>query len=339
MFKKFPAHMAAVYVRLFREMFDKTDPEVRKAARIQLSGMLGMSAVFSGVMGMPFYYIVRDICNKLLGDDDDPYDFDYEMYIYLYENLGGDWANRITRGWIGDFGADIGTRVSYESSPLLGGSKQLPFIGGLLGLRDPNNNPSAEATMKDFIVEAIGPLAGMPLQVARGIDKLQQGDVNRFLEGIAPLAGVRNLLKANRMSEEGALTSRGDPIIEDLSVAEIAAQALGLTPQRLSSQYRLNAQKKDIQQKVEERKQSLINQYFNATVRGDTDRTDELIKEMYAFNQANPYKGVAITGETLRNSAKTRAKQRAQTQGGVYIPKQFKPMFSDAPVFAEPEEE
>jgi GNAT superfamily N-acetyltransferase len=338
MFKKFPAHMAAVYMRLFREMFDKADPEVRKTARIQFTGMMGMSAIFSGVVGMPFYYIVRDLCNMLLGDDDDPYDFDYEMYIYLYENLGGDWANRITRGWIGDFGADIGTRVSYESSPLLGGSKQLPFIGGLLGLRDPKNNPSAEATMKDFIVEAIGPLAGMPLQVARGIDKFQQGDIRRFLEGITPLAGVRNVLKAIRMNEEGALTSRGDPIISDLTEAEIAMQALGLTPQRLSSQYRLNAQKKDIQAKVEERKQSLINQYFSATLRNDTKRAEQLVKDMHEFNLANPYKGVAITGETLRASAKTRAKQRAQSQGGVYIPKQFKPMFSDAPIFAEPEE-
>jgi hypothetical protein len=120
--------------------------------------------------------------------------------------------------------------------------------------------------------------------------------------------------------------------------AEIAMQALGLTPQRLSSQYRLNAQKKDIQAKVEERKQSLINQYFSATLRGDTKRAEELIKDMHEFNLANPYKGVAITGETLRASAKTRAKQRAQSQGGVYIPNQFKPMFSDAPIFAEPED-
>jgi hypothetical protein len=339
MFKKFPAHMAAVYARLFREMFDKkADPEVRKIARIQFTGMMGMSGLFSGVMGMPFYYIVRDIMNMTLGDDDDPYDFDYEMYLFLHEQFGADMANRITRGWVGDFGADVGTRVSYESSPLLGGSKKLPFIGGLLGLRDPRTNATGEETMKDFIAEAIGPAAGMPLQVARGLDKLAQGDVYRFLEGITPIAGARNVAKFLRMSDEGALTSRGDPIIQDMTETELALQALGFTPQRLSSQYRLNAQKKDIEQQVKARKQSLLNQYFNAQNRGDTETVAQLLQEIQQFNAANPYKGLGITGSTLQKSARTRMVQRAQTEGGIYIAKEFRPLFANAPTYAEEED-
>jgi hypothetical protein len=339
MFKKFPAHMAAVYARLFREMFDKNaDPEVRKIARIQFTGMMGMSGLFSGVMGMPFYYIVRDIMNRALGDDDDPYDFDYEMYLFLHEQFGADMANRITRGWVGDFGADVGTRVSYESSPLLGGSKKLPFIGGLLGLRDPRTNATGEETMKDFIAEAVGPAAGMPLQVARGFDKLAQGDVYRFLEGITPLAGARNVVKFLRMNEEGALTSRGDPIIQDMTEVELALQAAGFTPQRLSSQYRLNAQKKDIEQQVKARKQSLLNQYFNAQNRGDAETTGEIMQEIQQFNSANPYKGLAITGNTLQKSARTRMKQKAQTEGGIYIAKEFRPLFANTPTYAEEED-
>jgi hypothetical protein len=335
MFKKFPAHMAALYVRLFKDIFSDVDPEVRKVARIQFAGLMGMSALFAGTMGMPFYFIVRDMMNLLLDDEDDPYDFDFAFYNYLSDMWGQPMANRITRGWLGDLGGDVASKVGYASSPLLGGTKQLPFIGGLLGLRDGKNTASAEDDLKSYIAEAAGASAGMALQIARGVDKLAQGDVYRFLEGVTPMAGLRNITKAIRLSNEGALTTRGEPIIEDVSLIESALQGVGFTPQRLSGQYQLNAWQKDAEKQILDRRQSLINQKFNARARGDYDTEAEVNEEIQNFNTLNPEKGLKITSATLTASARTRAKQDRETKAGIYLSKPFRQRFADVPVYAE----
>jgi len=335
MFKKFPAHMAALYVRLFKEMFSSVDPEVRKVARIQFAGLMGMSSLFAGTMGMPFYFIVRDIMNLALDDEDDPFDFDFAFYNYLSDMWGQPMANRITRGWLGDLGGDVASKVGYASSPLLGGTKQLPFIGGLLGLRDGKNTASAEDDLKNYVAEAAGASAGMALQIARGVDKLAQGDVYRFLEGVTPMAGLRNITKAIRLSNEGALTTRGEPIIEDVSLIESALQGAGFTPQRLASQYQLNAWQKDTEKQILDRRQSLINQKFNARARGDYDTEADVNEEIQNFNIMNPEKGLKITSETLAASARTRAKQSAETKAGIYLSKPFRQRFAEVPVYAE----
>ena len=335
MFKKFPAHMAALYVRLFKDMFSSVDPEVRKVARIQFTGLMGMSGIFAGTMGMPFYYIVRDLMNLILDDKDDPYDFDFAFYNYLSDMWGQPMANRITRGWLGDLGGDIASKVGYASSPLLGGTKQLPFIGGLLGLRDGKNTASAEDDLKNYIAEAAGASAGMALQIARGVDKLAQGDVYRFLEGVTPMAAMRNIAKSIRLSKEGALTTRGEPIIEDVSLVEIALQAVGITPQRLAGQYQLNAWQKDIEKQILDRRQGLLNQYFNAQARQDYEAAAEIRDEMNRFSLINPEKGLAITQDVINASARTRAKQSKETKAGIYLSKPFRQRFADVPVYAE----
>ena len=336
MFKKFPAHMAALYIRLFKEMFSKADPDVRKVARIQLTGLMGMSAIFAGTMGMPFYYIVRDLMNLFLDrDEDDPYDFDFAFYNYLSDMWGQPMANRITRGWLGDLGGDVASKVGYASSPLLGGTKQLPFIGGLLGLRDGKNTASTEDDLKNYIAEAAGASAGMALQIARGVDKLAQGDVYRFLEGVAPMAAMRNISKSIRLSTEGALTTRGEPIIEDVTLVESILQGAGITPQRLASQYQLNAWQKDAEKQILDRRQSLLNQYFNARTRGDFETASDVREEMRNFSLMNPEKGLKITEDTIAASARTRAKQSAETKAGIYLSKPFRQRFADVPVYAE----
>jgi hypothetical protein len=336
MFKKFPAHMAALYIRLFKDMFNNVDSDVRKVARIQFTGLMGMSGIFAGTMGMPFYYIVRDLMNLILDrDKDDPYDFDFAFYNYLSDMWGQPMANRITRGWLGDLGGDIASKVGYASSPLLGGTKQLPFIGGLLGLRDGKNTASTEDDLKNYIAEAAGASAGMALQIARGIDKLAQGDVYRFLEGVTPMAAMRNIAKSIRLSTEGALTTRGEPIIEDVTLVESALQLVGITPQRLAGQYQLNAWQKDTEKQILDRRQGLLNQYFNAQARQDYETMADIRDEMNHFSLMNPEKGLAITQKVIDASARTRAKQSAETKAGIYLSKPFRQRFADIPVYAE----
>jgi hypothetical protein len=334
MFKKFPAHMATIYIRMFQDIFGKLDPNltpeqqknIRRIARRQFGGMMGASAIMSGVVGMPFYYIIRDVMNVVFGDEDEPYSFDLEFRNFLIDNYGNVVGNGMYRGFLGIAGADIGSRISYESSFLLGGTEKLPFIGGMMGLRDIKQGKDAQETVRNAMVESLGAGAGIVDGVIRGYDMMEKGEVMRGIEAATP-AFIRNPLKAVRFSNEGVLTSRGDPIIEDISTAEIMIQALGLTPQRLSSQYKINNQIKDIEQEILQRRMSLMDQYAKADRERDREETSEIMKEIQEFNKRNPYRGVAITSGTIRKSLAKRESISAETERGIFIAKGLRPKF------------
>lgn len=335
MFKKFPAHMATIYIKMFQEMFGNLDPNltpeqqksVRRIARRQFTGMMGMSAFMSGVVGMPFYYVIRDVMNTIFGDEDEPYSFDLAFRDFLIDNYGDVVGNTMFRGFLGNSGADIGSRISYESSFLLGGTEKLPFIGGMLGLRDIKQGKTSQETLYNALGEAAGAGFGIVTGIARGGEKMAKGDVFEGLETMSP-AFIRNGMKAYRYADEGVLTARGDPIIEDITAREIIIQALGFTPQRLSSQYKINNQIKDIEQEILQRRMSLLDQYAKAIRERDTERAAEIMQEINRFSQRNPYKGVAIDSKTIQRSLAKRESISAETERGIFVAKGLRPKFA-----------
>lgn len=326
MFKKFPMHMATIYIQMFKDIFSgpDVDPAVRKIALRQFTRMMAMSGLFSGVAGMPLYYLIRDTMNRAFGDEDKPYDFDLELRKALMEQLGDRPGNMVFRGVLGEAGIDIGSRVSYESSFLLGGADVgIPFIGGVLGLRDVKQGETALETAQNAMIEALGAGAGIVTGVFRGYDKIKEGDVYRGIETMTP-AFIRNPMKAGRYATEGALTARGDPIIEDITTLEIIGQALGFSPQRLSSQYEINKQKKDIEQQILQRRQSLLNQYTKAVREKDRAKQKDVMDEIREFNKLNPDKR-AITTDTIKRSLAKRESISRETEKGVFITKSVRP--------------
>jgi hypothetical protein len=332
MFKKFPAHMATIYIQMFKDIFGpNVDPTVRRIARRQFTGMMAMTGVMAGVAGMPLYYIIRDTMNLAFGDEDEPYNFDYELRKALIEQLGPQAGNMIFRGVLGESGMDIGSRISYESSFLLGGTDNIPFIGGVLGLRDIKQGDTAQETMQNAMVEALGAGAGIVTGVFRGYDKIKNGDVYEGIEAMSP-AFLRNPMKAGRFATEGALTARGDPIIEDITTMEVIKQALGFTPQRLSSQYKINQQIKDMEQKILDRRQSLLNQYTKAVREKDRATQREVMDEIREFNKLNPGKAMPITSDTIKRSLAKRESLSRETEKGIFVTKKLRPLLADEEV-------
>ena len=337
MFKKFPAHMATIYIQMFKDIFGpNVDPAVRRIARRQFTMMMGMTGLMSGVVGMPLYYIVRDTMNLAFSDEDEPYNFDYELRKALIEQLGPQAGNMIYRGTINDLlgGVDVGSRVSYESSFLLGGTENLPFIGGVLGLRDIKQGDTAQETMQNAMVEALGAGAGIVTGIFRGYDKIKNGDVYEGIEAMSP-AFIRNPMKSGRFATEGVLTARGDPIIEDVSTMETIFQALGFTPNRLSQQYKINQQIKDMEQKILDRRQSLLNQYTKAVREKDRDTQKEVMNEIREFNKLNPGKAMPITSDTIKRSLAKRESLSRETEKGIFITKKLRPTLVDEEVVDE----
>lgn len=338
MFKKFPAHMATIYIQMFKDIFSgpEVDPNVRRIARRQFTGMMAMSGLMSGVVGMPLYYIVRDTMNLAFSDEDEPYNFDKELRKVLIEQLGPQVGNMIYRGTLTNLlgGVDIGSRVSYESSFLLGGTDNLPFIGGVLGLRDIKQGDTAQETMQNAMVEALGAGAGIVTGIFRGYDKIKNGDVYEGIEAMSP-AFIRNPMKAGRFATEGALTARGDPIIEDITTMETIFQALGFTPQRLSSQYKINQQIKDMEQKILDRRQALLNQYTKAVREKDRDTQKAIMAEIREFNKLNPGKAMPITSDTIRRSLAKRESLSRETEKGIFVTEKLRPVLVNEEVVDE----
>jgi succinylglutamate desuccinylase len=143
-------------------------------------------------------------------------------------------------------------------------------------------------------------------------------------------------MKSGRYATEGALTARGDPIIEDITTGEVIGQMFGFSPQRLSSQYKINNQIKDIEQAVLKRRNSLMDSYAKAVREKDRDTQNEIRDEIREFNKLNPGKGLAITPDTIRRSLKKRESISKETEKGIFITKGVRPRISE---FKEVEDE
>jgi hypothetical protein len=324
MFKKFPMHMATIYIQMFKDMLGPdVDPDVRRIAKRQFTLMMAMTGIMAGVAGMPLYYLIRDTANVVLGDEDEPYSFDLEFRKALMEQFGDEAGNMMYRGVLGETGLDIGSRISYESSFLLGGTDKLPFLGGVLGLRDIRRGDTAQETARNAMVEALGAGAGIVDGVFRGYDQFKQGEVIRGVEAMSP-AFLRNMIKSGRFATEGALTARGDPIVEDLSTLEIMGQFFGFAPQRLSSQYKINNEIKDIEYEIRDRRDRLMDQYAKAIRTKDRATQKDVMEEIQQFNKANPVKGLTITPDSLRRSLAKRETVSQQTERGIFLSPSFR---------------
>lgn len=327
MFKKFPAHMATIYVMMFRDIFKGADPSIRKVARRQFALMMLTSALMAGVIGMPLYYIVRDLMNLILGGEDEPFDFELETRRALIEQFGPMAGGMMANGAFSATGLGIGQRLGYESSFLLGGAnidRRLPFIGGILGLQDVRQAQTLKEETANILYNMLGPAGGIVDGLFRGFEYMRQGDVYRGIESMTP-AFLRNPLKAGRFATEGALTARGDPLVEDISTIETLFQTIGIAPQRLIDQYAINKGVKDIEQAIVQRRKALIDRYAYELRTGDRAGQQDILNEISEFNKVNPYKGVAITPDTLNRSIRRREDISDETVNGIRIAQGLEP--------------
>ena len=156
------------------------------------------------------------------------------------------------------------------------------------------------------------------------MEAIEKGDTYRGIESMMP-AFLRNPLKSGRFATEGALTARGDPIVEDVSVTESIAQALGFSPQKLVSQYSINQGIKDIEQTIIDRRKKLLERYAYEVRTKDRAGQQEVLAEIREFNKVNPFEGVAITADTISRSLRRREDISAETSNGIRIAKGLEP--------------
>lgn len=287
MFKRFGLHMARYIIGTANQALRGATKEDRAVARYQIIGMLGTTALFAGVQGLPFFGELMAVFNLLFTDDDEePAEVVIEKF--LQEPFYHGALNYLT-------GAEIASRIS---------------MSGLI-FRE-NKIEKDQSVLYDLFEMLGGPAVGVFMNTERGIELLSQGELYRGVEAMMPSV-IKSGMKATRFATEGATTLRGDEVIP-VSNLDIALQMIGYTPGAYAREQERVSGAKKIDEAVRSKKRQLLRKYNLAFREGDFAEVREVLKEMREFSRKYPED--AISGETLTRSQRSFQQRSQEMIGG-----------------------
>lgn len=317
MYKRYGVAMYYYLFKTAKAMYaNETDPLVRAAAKRQIAGIFGMSALLAGVQGVPMFGIAAAIYNLFAREDDED-DFETAMRKYLGEGMFNGGLNYLT-------GTAIASRVGLSDL-----------------LINSTNYKEQDNVMLSFMQLVGGPVYGVADRITRGIGLIADGQTRRGLEQVAP-ASFANLSKAERFYSEGATTLRGDPITGDIAPGHILAQVFGFTPAEYLRQLEENTAVKGIDKAVMTKRSELLRKYYVAMRMGDIEEARGYGAELLAMNIKRP--GI-VTADTFANSMAQHARTSATMRGGItispsmrnYLIQDLREFDRDSSIFADTE--
>ena len=316
MYKRYPSAILSMQAKMFKsllndmtrkrqralaageitqEQFDAQTEEAR-ILRNQLVYQYASAGALAGVAGVPLYGVVSMAFNTfLMGDDEE--DFDTVVSKAIGEGPMSGLLNNY-------MGISISDRIAQTN---------------LMVRTRANYEPDS---MVEHLLETYGgPIVGLSMRFADGVSSIAEGGeaAQRGAERMLP-SFISNPLKAYRYATKGAVSMRGDPILEGtMSPYSLFAQALGFAPAAYTKQLEINALNKRIDRNIAERRTKILRKYYKSLRDGDTDSLRETVSELNEFNARNPE--VAITAETIERSLAQHARTSVQTGqlGGITI--------------------
>lgn len=316
MFKQYSQHMTYALLRNFNQSFKGESQETRKQARKTLSGILGMHALAAGTIGLPLASVIFSALDLAFDDDDEPYDSKTAYRNWLADTFGAKTGEAIAKGPVNALtGVELHSRVSLDE----------------LWMRSPDRDLRGKQEAMYYLEQAAGPVGALFLNIWSGAGSIAEGHVERGFEKMVPKF-VRDFARAARYHEEGIKTYRGDPIVKDTTPAEEAAQALGFAPARAGERYEARSAVKKQQAGINDRRGRLLDWFSESIQDNDREKQREVMDKILRFNSKHPSR--LIDNKTLKRSLKTRAVRSAQTDHGIYLPKNSKGLI-DTARFAE----
>ena len=273
----------------------KYTPEEIRAAREQFFGVALASALLAGVQGMPLVGGALLMANLFLDDDEDD-------------------AETLLRKHIGEFAykgpvtAILGTDISSRI--------------GLSNLLYRDNPYNAGASVPERVFEiAGGPAWSVISSYGRGIKDIvsEDGDVERGIEAMLP-AAFRNIYKGlpgygRYARDEGILTRRGDPIVDDVTTGGLIAQMIGFPPTEYTLAQEQNQALKRIDRTVNTRRTKLLKRYYVALRFGDD--ISDVLEDINKFNGRHPT--AAIVPSSIRRSLAGHMRTTLKMHNGITL--------------------
>ena len=338
-FMTYPLQMTSYLTRNFISMLSKLPAKERKDAAVKFFGTLGMTGLFSGVVGLPLYSVimgaaegVRELMRPDMdSDDDDPYYDDNDAGNPLGKRSLDLWFRET---FIPDFfgkGSSLAKALGLtdEQALMLQRGVKMGLIPALtdrnIGASTSLNNlfftddapaESSKEAFQQMLVSATGPLGGMAEQGFAAIDDFNNGHINRGVEKLLP-AFLRGSATAYRFHEEGLQTRDGykirDP--EWYTAARLFTQALGFQSTEVAEIQKKSFLAMQMNNEIKKNKKEVLNnldlalrRYDDKGSESNQKKLDEAIKDIRVYNYKNrPY---VIDDDAITASLENRAKGR-----------------------------
>jgi hypothetical protein len=302
LFKQYAQNMVYMLSRQAYLAMKGQNPAERAQARKALGGLLATHASAAGVLGLPLVSTLLAAASMLGSDDDEPWDAEVALRNMLADAVGDQAADVLARGMSRLTPWDISGRVGLDK----------------LILPDIQEGLEGQQLGESAMAAALGPVAGIGISLLKGLQEISDGNWARGMEAMAPSV-LRGPARAVRYASEGAIDRTGKPIVEDVGGFGIAGQALGFSPSevRLATEAKSAVHQADA--RLAKRRAVLMRHYSMAVIAGDQDGANDAREDIKAFNEKNPKR--RINPMQMAQSVRTRRKQIAESQGGVYLPK------------------
>jgi hypothetical protein len=272
-----------------------------KAARAQLLGVYGMSALFAGVKGVPLYWVAELAYNMFQDKDDD--DFDTVM-----------------RGFLGDFAfkGPVNYLTNLSVADRVGWTDLL--------WREQKGSKADASALAQILETALGAPYSIVDSLFRAKDLIAEGQYERGVEAMLPV-GIRNVLKGGRYAIEGANTLRGDAV-GDVNGYNAAMQVLGFAPADLMKQYEENAYMTEKGKAIKSIEKNALKKYYAAMREGDTDGMMNAREKL--FELGAKYPDLKISEKTINQSVKARERISREMHHGVQLDSKLAPYLRQA---------
>ena len=275
---------------------DAEGKELRNMALKQAMGVHLSALFFAGVQGLPLYGMVSMIWNMFLDNEED------DARTITRKYLGEGWYKG---GLTALTGTDVASRVSLSNL--------------LLQENRFNKDPSLEESLGFYLG---GPALSTGTRLKRAYDDLNSSEYGSFERGIESLmpAGLTNAWRSTlgRYAREGGIRSRRkDPIYDDMTAGDFAAQALGFPPAEYTYRQEISGRNKGVEKAVTEKRSMLTKKFYVAQRMGDHETMGEVLKDIIAHNKRHPT--AALTGEQISKSVTSHMKTSADMHNGVTV--------------------
>ena len=202
--------------------------------------------------------------------------------------------NMITREFVGDI-LYRGPASHYLNVDF---ASRTGFYG--LAFRDDPYRRAQVGNVSYFAETIGGPVWSILKVPDRAWDYWAKVETEKAIESAVP-SFIRNPMKAFRYATEGALNSKGYPVVDDVSRYNQFLQALGAAPDELALQYQLNEWQSRVQRDIYNEKQSLLTQYYMAQTVNDIDEMRAIREKMNRFNnrELTMRMGIGIYSDTI----------------------------------------
>jgi hypothetical protein len=310
-FRKFQLIQLTLLTKLVANSVKGGTKAERTAARKALAFTLGHTAALAGLVGMPGFAAASFILKGLVGmfgDDEEPYNFEKELYEAMVDQWGEDAATLIMRGAPAAAGIDLSGKLGMGNTLSV-----LPFTDFELS--------KAGVTDIGFAM-TFGASGSLAQRFADGLKLISGGEYQRGLEKLAP-KGISDAMKAVRENEEGVTRLNGDVLVpaDEIAAWESTAKFFGVPVTSDTKRRFLTDIKFENEKAFKDKAAKLKNQYTKARREGDdTSAVREKWNKLQEERVSEGFKREPMS--SLLQAPQAQAKRERETAGGIQFNKQ-----------------